>query len=640
MHRSIPRSTLLASGLVAGALAATALTTTTAGAVTSGVPFGSLDSVRSGPTGVHVTGWAIDPDTYAAVPVTVTADGHTLGTVSAKGRRKDVARDYGKFGGNHGFAPTYVLASGTHRVCAVATNMGKTRPDRTGRNKTLGCATIAVVTNPAGHLNAIAQRSAHARSITVSGWAADPQTRSASSVRITVDSGAPVTVRADRAVAGLKTPFPRMSTAHGFSRSFTVSAGGHRVSVVAVNVGLGADVKLGTVAVTPAGATAPAAPMSVAAVAATNAATVSWRAPRWNGGMPLTGYLITSEPKTVTRSVSPGATSTVITGLSPALSYQFTVRAVNPLGTSGASSASVSVRPTTPAITAGSSPALISTSRYVRNIHGTTGDVTTARAMGAADGAANPSNHRYLSLLQIGGQTTSGVILTATSIYVSYSATVVAMKAYLDGYASAQHANAPVIIAFGTNNDIDVRSATGAIWAQQIVNPLVSYAKRYPQITVAGADDIEPGFRGTVGASEAWVRGYLGATSATFVFNGSADGCSATSAHTACNNGWRANSIAWMAGGYAPTRILALPQIYNQTMAGQWRYVSITGIENGRSKINFAGPLTEYSACVLQHGGCGSLTNNTAWTALWTQLQADARASQSSLPYGTDLRVN
>jgi fibronectin type III domain protein len=639
MSRSISRATLLAAGLVTSALAASALTTTAAGAVTSGVPFGALDSVHSGPTGVRVTGWAIDPDTHAPMPVSIMADGRILATITAKVARADVARDYGKFGGNHGFDSTYVLASGTHQVCARARNVTKQGHDSTGSDKTVGCRTVQVVTNPAGHVDAIARRAAGAKSITVTGWAADPQTLSASLVRITVDSAAPVTVRADRTVKGLTTPFPGMSTAHGFSRSIPVSPGSHRVSVVAVNVGLGADVRLGTVVATPAGATVPTAPTAVSAHAGTNAATVSWHAPNSLGGMPLTGYLITSSPKTVTTTVSPTTTSATIKGLTAGSSYRFTVSAVNLIGTSAASSVIAAVQPTAPVITA-SSPALISTSRYIRNIHGVSSDTTTTRAMGVADGAANPSNHRYLSLLQIGGQSTTGVVLTASSIYVSYARTVTAMEAYLDGYASTQHSHAPATIAFGTNNDMDVRSTTGALWAQKVVNPLVSYAKRYPNITVAGANDIEAGFRGSVGASEAWVQGFLGATSATFVFNGSADGCSWTRAHSACNNGWRANSIAWMAGGYAPTRTLALPQIYNTTMAKQWRYVSITAIENGRKKINFAGPLTEYTACVLQHGGCGSMTNNTAWTALWGQLQIDSRARQTSLPYGTDLRIN
>jgi Fibronectin type III domain len=639
MPRSISHAVLLAAGLATTALTASALTTTAASAVTSGVPFGALESLHSGATGVSVTGWAIDPDTFGAIPVTITSDGHPLATVTAKVARTDVARDYGKFGGNHGFAPTYVLASGSHQVCAIARNVTKQVHDSTGADKTLGCRTVHVVTNPAGQVNAIAHRSARATSITVTGWAADPQTRSASSVRIAVDSAAAVTVLADRNVKGLITPFPGMSTAHGFSHTFAVSAGTHRVSVVAVNVGLGADVGLGTVVATPAGATVPSAPTAVSVRAGTYAATVSWRAPKSSGGTALTGYQITSSPKTTTVTVSAGATSAAIKGLSSAQSYRFTVRAVNLVGPSAASTASAAVRPTAPAAAA-TAPALISTSRYIRNIHGVSGDTATTRAMGAADGAANPSNHRYLSLLQIGGQTTSGVVLTASSIYVSYTSTVTAMEAYLDGYASKQHTNAPATIAFGTNNDMDVRTTTGAIWAQKVVNPLVSYAKRYPNITVAGANDIEPGFRGSIGASEAWVQGYLGATSATFVFNGSADGCGSTSAHTVCNNGWRANSIAWMAGGYSPSRTLALPQIYNTTMAKQWRYISITAVENGRKKINFAGPLTEYTACVLQHGGCGSLTNNSAWTALWGELQIDVRARQSSLPYGTDLRIN
>ena len=290
-----------------------------------------------------------------------------------------------------------------------------------------------------------------------------------------------------------------------------------------------------------------------------------------------------------------------------------------------------------PAVT---TPALISTSRYIRDITGGSGDAARTHAMGATDGAANPSGHSYLSLLQIGGQTSTGVILTATSVYVSYAQTVAAMEAYLDGYASTQHSSAPVIIGFGTNNDIDVSTAAGALWASSVVNPLIGYAKRYPNITVAGADDVEPGFLGSDTDSVDWVTGYLAATTARFIYNGSADGCSWSAPHSICNNGWHASTIGWMAGAMAPTRILALPQIYNNTMAEQWKYVSITGLENGHSALNFAGPLTEYSACVVQNGGCSSLPNNTAWSDLWAQLRSDSRISPSSLPFGTDLRVD
>ena len=509
-----------------------------ASAATSGVPFGHLDSVRSGSTGVTVTGWAIDPDTYSPISVTLSADGHTLGTTTANTERADVARAYGKFGGAHGFAPTYVLSSGVHQVCATARNAGPA-----GADKSLGCLAVTVSTNPAGYLNPVPTRT-WSNMISVSGWAADPQTSAAISVAISIDGAAPVTVLANRTVAGLPSSFAA-STAHGFFQTFSVSSGVQTVSVVALNVGLGSSVSIGT-------ATVPAV------------------------GVP-------------------------------------------------------------PAVT---SPALISTSRYIRDITGASSDAARTRAMGAADGAANPSGHAYLSLLQVGGQTSTGVILTATSIYVSYAGTVAAMEAYLDGYASTQRSSAPATIAFGTNNDIDVSTTDGEVWARSVINPLVSYAKRYPNITIAGADDIEPGFIGSVSESTDWVTGYLSATSAKFVFNGSADGCGWTAPHSSCNNGWRASSIGWMAGAMAPTRILALPQIYNNTMAEQWKYISITGLENGHSKLDFAGPLTEYTACVLQHGGCGSLTNNSAWSDLWAQLRSDSRISPSSLPYGTDLRVN
>ena len=595
------------------------------------MPFGYFDSVQSGSTGVTVAGWAIDPDTFSPIPVTVTADGRTLATTTASDSRPDVARAYGKFGANHGYRRTYVLASGPHRVCVTARNVGRAGPD-----KALGCKSVSVVTNPAGHLNPIARRTS-STAITVTGWAADPQTTGASSVRLSVDGAAAVTVLANRAVAGLTTPFTGTSNAHGFSYTFRVSTGAHRVSAVAVNVGLGADVSLGAVTAVPANATVPNAPTSVAARAGITSATVSWRAPGSVGGTPLTRYVLTSSPATVTTNVVATATSATVRGLIAGRSYQFTVRAVNLVGASGASVASAAVRPSAAVVT---SPALISTSRYIRDINGGSGDAARTRAMGAADATANPSGHSYLNLLQIGGQTSTGVVLSATSTYVTYPQVVVALEAYIDGYASRMRADAPIIISVGTNNDMNVSAATGAIWGRYVINPLVNYVHRYRGIRIAGADDIEPGFIGTPAASIAWVRGFLGSTPASFVFNGSADGCSWTSAHGACNNGWRQAYFTWLAGAISPTRIMALPQIYNSAMAGQWKYISITGVEDGLTKVHFVGPLTEYSACVLQHGGCGSLTNNTAWSYLWAQLLSDNRVAQSSLPYGTDLRID
>jgi len=156
---------------------------------------------------------------------------------------------------------------------------------------------------------------------------------------------------------------------------------------------------------------------------------------------------------------------------------------------------------------------------------------------------------------------------------------------------------------------------------------------------IAGADDMEPGFSATYAQTSAWLGGYLDATAAPFVFNGSADGCAWTVTNGHCNNGWWMSGLYHLAAGAAPTRIINLPQIYNTTMAAQWKYISLTGIGLGHPRISFGGPLTEWTACT-QAGGCGSLTGHTAWTTLWNDLQSDPRLAVGSLPYSTDLRID
>lgn len=417
--------------------------------------------------------------------------------------------------------------------------------------------------------------------IQVAGWALDPDAPGTVTVTITLDHRAAAPIQADTVNAASTSAYPNTGSHHGFDTTIAATAGAHQVCLSAADVNsagtaTGSSTSLGCYSVR----------VKLAAV------------PTATATAPATPRTTTSAPKA---KVTPAA----------------------------AAIAGVTV------------PALISTSRYIRNIHGTSADAARTRTMGIADGRNNPANHKYLTLLQIGGQTTKGVVLSATSTYVTYAEVVSAMKAYITGYASTQQSNAPAIIAIGTNNDMDVRNVTGALWATKVVNPLRGFAhKYYRHITIAGANDIEPGFLGTVAQSQAWLTGYLGATTAKFVFNGSADGCGWTRTHTRCNNDWWATNIQWLSGGAAPTRILSLPQIYNQTMPKQWKYISLTGITHARKKLSFAGPLTEWTACYKQRGGCGSLTNNTAWSALWAQLKSDPRTSQKSLPYGTDLRIN
>lgn len=288
-------------------------------------------------------------------------------------------------------------------------------------------------------------------------------------------------------------------------------------------------------------------------------------------------------------------------------------------------------------------PAPVSTSRYVRNIRGNCDTETaTMSAAGKFDAQHNPSNHRYLQLLDIGGQTQSrdGVMLSATTRFVTYAALLSCMKSYVAGYVSGMLPRAPATIAVGVNNDIDVNATTGRDWATKVINPLASYAAGFTNIQIAGANDIEPGFSGSYSASSNWVAGYLAATRTRFVFNGSADGCAWTVTNRSCNNGWTMAGLYNLAAGMAPTRTVNLPQVYNYTMADQWKYISLTGVGRAKPRINFGGPLTEVTACAQARGGCASITGHSAWQRLWNNLQSHPSLRVSSLPYSTDLRID
>jgi predicted phage tail protein len=93
-------------------------------------------------------------------------------------------------------------------------------------------------------------------------------------------------------------------------------------------------------------ATVPTPPTGVSAVRGNQSATVSWVAPSNNGGLPITGYTVTSSPGGVMATTT-GALGVVVNGLTNGQSYTFTVVATNGVGPSAPSTASLSVTPAT-----------------------------------------------------------------------------------------------------------------------------------------------------------------------------------------------------------------------------------------------------------------------------------------------------
>ncbi len=589
-------------------------------------PKAALTSSARTATGLTASGWAYDPDTTDPISTQVSLDGRPAAVVTAN--RKGTP-----YTGHH-FSATLVTTSGRHTVCAVAVNVlwGS-------RNSGASCTSTTLALSPLGAFESVT-RAAGSTNLQVTGWALDPDTTAPLTVTTTVDGVAAPAHTASVARPDIAAKYPTLGRAHGLSAVFPADTGEHRVCLTAVNVGGGANASLGCRIINAVHPVAAAAPRTVKAIAGYGGATVSWAVPVSDGGAPVSAYTVTSSPGNVIVSVPATATSAVVVGLKASTNYTFAVRASNVAGASVAGVSAVARTQAGPP--AQRTPAPISTSRYVRNVRGSSPtDLATMRAEGATDAKRNPSGHGYLVLLDIGGQDAAdgGVVLSAGVRFVSYGDLVRDVQAYLDGYASAQRASAPVVVAVGTNNDMDVSTATGRTWATTVVNPLVSYAKRHIGMTVAGANDIEPGFRASYSATKRWLTGYLAATKAPFIFNGSADGCAWTTTNRRCNNGWTMAGLHYLAAAAAPTRMLNLPQVYNNTMADQWKYISLTGVVNRLPRINFAGVLTERTAC-SQAGSCGSLTGRSAWTRLWNDLQSDARLKVSSLPYSTDLRID
>ncbi|MET9018552.1 glycoside hydrolase domain-containing protein [Actinopolymorpha sp. NPDC004070] len=93
----------------------------------------------------------------------------------------------------------------------------------------------------------------------------------------------------------------------------------------------------------------PEAPTRVSAAAGVGSATVTWSPPRFDGGAPLTGYVVTpylDGTALAPRTVAADVTELSVRGLSAGAAYTFTVAATNLLGTGPASSPTAKVIPT------------------------------------------------------------------------------------------------------------------------------------------------------------------------------------------------------------------------------------------------------------------------------------------------------
>ncbi len=400
-------------------------------------------------------------------------------------------------------------------------------------------------------------------------------------------------------------------------------------------------------AVTPEGATtAPGAPTGVTATAGNAQAGVKWTAPTSNGGATISKYTVTASPGG--RTATATTTSATVTGLTNGTGYTFTVTATNSAGTGAASVRSNAVTPAAGPPDVTSKPQTTN-SHYVRNREGTSADLTTMKAEGAYD-AGQASPNPSLIMLSYGQQAPppdQGATQTGgTGVGITDPEIVAGAKAYIDGWRS-KDPSSQLMVVISPNNDSgwidDDASAAGADWANNVIDPVLTYAgANYTGVIVDGGMDIEDwGGDGSPAETKTWLNSFLGATTAGFVNHGAASGCpfsgGGVNINGGCNAGWTQADYFALSGGIAPTRIKVLPQIYNDDMAPQWEYIDLYGTSNGMTKLNFLGPLSENRANTEDSGSNSDLTPTEAWNSLWDQLRSNSMTTQTSLPISTDL---
>ena len=192
------------------------------------LPTGNWESVSVAGPALTMTGWTFDPDAVNdAVTVQVDVDGQRT-PVTADQSRPDVGAAFPGVGDGHGFTASTTVTPGGHHVCLYAVDV-----DVPDRNTALGCRTVTTqMAMPRGNWENV---SAAGSTVSVSGWAFDPDDGGRAVPLLVHVDGEETPVTADGSRPDVGAAFPGVGDGHGFSGSISVAPGEHRVCVDAVN---------------------------------------------------------------------------------------------------------------------------------------------------------------------------------------------------------------------------------------------------------------------------------------------------------------------------------------------------------------------------------------------------------------------
>jgi len=144
-------------------------------------------------------------------------------------------------------------------------------------------------------------------------------------------------------------------------------------------------------------------------------------------------------------------------------------------------------------------------------------------------------------------------------------------------------------------------------------------------VRAAGADDIEPGWRGPE-VTRRWIRGYASRTDQPYYYFGGAAGCPP---YSSCLGDWTMEDVwfaAWGSGHAVP-----VPEIYADSGANalQWYRLSLYGYRAHGRPMRIAGVMSQAGSCT-RHRHCLGMANRPgeAYSQLYQALNGDPRTAQ------------
>jgi cell wall-associated NlpC family hydrolase len=249
MSRSAAGLSALCVSLLAAITCLVAFASNSTATVSVHDPRGAVDSFTLSGAVLAFRGWAADPDMSGTVRVVVLLDRTAVRSALANQARPDVAQAFPKFGSLRGFSGSFRFPSGKHTVCLIAGDLGP------GSDTQLKCAALTVpVENGGGTVSLTPSRkaiggvdgfsySAANRTLSVRGWALDPDTRSPIFVDTVVDGQSLGSASASGPHPRLPSNYLGYGPNHGFAYTIQapIAPGNYRLCAVAINTTAGGN---------------------------------------------------------------------------------------------------------------------------------------------------------------------------------------------------------------------------------------------------------------------------------------------------------------------------------------------------------------------------------------------------------------